>query len=111
MQHHGKQVEFDWSAQSASTIQWAAFYSDCEHEIKTIIEGDRITLTYNLYVTEARGVEIPLYVPIVDPKAFPLYEWMKSLLAGPGFMQEGTVTSSCFCASILQSNSQFVGFD
>lgn len=110
MQHYGKQVEFDWSVQSASTIQWAAFYSDCEHEIKTITEGDRITLTYNLYATEARGVEIPPDVPIMDPKAFPLYEWMKNLLAGPGFMQEGTITPFRFCASILQISFQFVGF-
>ncbi|KAL6069936.1 Fe2OG dioxygenase domain-containing protein [Balamuthia mandrillaris] len=30
-------------------VKWAAFYSDCEHEILPVTEGHRITLTYNLY--------------------------------------------------------------
>lgn len=39
MRHHGQEVAFDWSVRSASTIQWAAFYSGCEHEIDTFTEG------------------------------------------------------------------------
>ncbi|CAG8894967.1 unnamed protein product [Penicillium egyptiacum] len=88
VQHEGKQVEFDWSHQSASTIQWAAFYSDCEHEIKRITEGDRITLTYNLYVTEpVRGLIPPSL--IVDPKSLPLYSFLEGLVKEPSFMEEG----------------------
>lgn len=52
MQHDGQEFRYDWSAKSETTIQQVAFYSDCEHEVKTITEGDRMTLTYNLYVTE-----------------------------------------------------------
>ncbi|KAJ5248401.1 hypothetical protein N7524_012361 [Penicillium chrysogenum] len=70
VQHEGKRVEFDWSHQSASAIQWAAFYSDCEHEIKTITEGERITLTYNLY-------------------SMSLYSFLEELLVEPGFMTDG----------------------
>ncbi|KAL9111220.1 MAG: hypothetical protein Q9227_004297 [Pyrenula ochraceoflavens] len=33
-------------------LNWAAFYSDCEHEILPVSEGCRITLTYNLYFTK-----------------------------------------------------------
>ncbi|KAJ5193865.1 Oxoglutarate/iron-dependent dioxygenase [Penicillium cf. griseofulvum] len=88
VRHEGKQVAFDWSHQSASTIQWAAFYSDCEHEIETITEGDRITLTYNLYVTEPVGGSIPPSL-IVDPKSLPLYCFLKELIIDPGFMKKG----------------------
>ncbi|KAJ5729276.1 uncharacterized protein N7483_003784 [Penicillium malachiteum] len=41
------EVDFDWQRKSAEAIQWGAFYSDCEHEIKPITQGERITLTYN----------------------------------------------------------------
>ena len=88
VQHHGQVVEFDWSLKSSSAIQWAAFYSDCEHEIETITEGDRITLTYNLYVTESHAGSI-LESPLLDTKTLPLYGWIKDLLAGPGFMPMG----------------------
>ncbi|KAJ5790206.1 uncharacterized protein N7518_007217 [Penicillium psychrosexuale] len=86
--HEGRQVVFDWDQQSASAIQWAAFYSDCEHEIKTITEGERITLTYNLYITEPVGGSIPPSM-IVDPKSFPLYGYLQELIMEPGFMQKG----------------------
>jgi hypothetical protein len=44
---------FDWGTNAnganESAIQWAAFYSDCEHEVLEVTQGYRITLTYNLY--------------------------------------------------------------
>lgn len=98
MQHGGQAVEFDWSPQSSATIQWAAFYSDCEHEIKTITHGDRITLTYNLFVTEPVSDVVLSSTPIVDPQTLPLHGWMKALLLGPDFMKKGT-----YCHTIRPS--------
>lgn len=89
VRHHGQEIDFDWSAMSGSSIQWAAFYSDCEHEILTIKEGARITLTYNLYVAEPVG-HVLAPNPIVDPQTLPLYQYVKTLLEQPGFMEEGT---------------------
>ena len=44
---------FDWSQVpgdgDANSIYWAAFYSDCEHHIREVTIGHRLTLTYNLY--------------------------------------------------------------
>ncbi|PLB43732.1 hypothetical protein P170DRAFT_441188 [Aspergillus steynii IBT 23096] len=97
VQHGGQMVEFDWSTQSSSTIQWAAFYSDCEHEIKTITHGDRITLTYNLFVTGSIVDEISSPTSAVDPKTLPLHSWMEKLLAKPDFMKEGGVLG-IFCS-------------
>lgn len=39
IRHHGREVDYDWSSESSSAIQWAAFYSDCEHEIKEVTEA------------------------------------------------------------------------
>ena len=86
--HHGQAVEFDWSVKSDSTIQWAAFYSNCQHEISEISIGDRITLVYNLFVTASAG-EALLPNAIVDSKTLPLYQHVKQLIEQPGFMMHG----------------------
>ncbi|KAF7527554.1 hypothetical protein PCG10_002517 [Penicillium crustosum] len=88
VQNEGKQVVFDWSHQSASAIQWAAFYSDCGHEIETVTEGERITLTYNLYVTEPVGGSIPPSL-ILDPRSLSLHSFLRELVMEPGFMKNG----------------------
>ena len=53
--HQGQETIFDWSQEEADKIQWAAFYSDCEHEVLEVKSGHRITLSYNLYVHERLG--------------------------------------------------------
>ena len=52
--HDGLQHVFDFSQHSGdrSRIQWAAFYSDCLHEVKPVTEGHRITITYKITVPE-----------------------------------------------------------
>lgn len=89
VRHNGKEVDFDWEHQSADVIQWAAFYSDCEHEIKTVTEGDRVTLTYNLYIAEPLEADAP--ISLIDAKRLALYEELKSTLQNPGFMPKGNV--------------------
>lgn len=90
VRHEGREVDFDWGPQSASTIQWTAFYSDCEHEIMTITDGERVTITYNLFATEMEGGSVPR--PVMDPTKSPLWYDLKSLLSQPGFMKDGTVS-------------------
>ncbi|KAL6061725.1 Fe2OG dioxygenase domain-containing protein [Balamuthia mandrillaris] len=48
------QVTVDWSSgpEVPKQIRWAAFYSDCEHEILPVTDGYRVTITYNLYAIE-----------------------------------------------------------
>ncbi|KAJ9193161.1 hypothetical protein DTO164E3_5523 [Paecilomyces variotii] len=96
VRHDGQEVDFDWASASTSTVQWAAFYSDCEHEIETVTEGHRITLTYNLHVTEAVGLSL-LPNPVIDPKSLPLYEYVKGILENPAVLKEGGVLGF-FCS-------------
>lgn len=52
--HDGLQHVFDFSKHSGDTsrVQWAAFYSDCIHEVKPVLEGHRVTITYNITTSE-----------------------------------------------------------
>ncbi|KAL2815226.1 hypothetical protein BDW59DRAFT_16821 [Aspergillus cavernicola] len=109
VEHQGQKVEFDWGENSSTMIQWAAFYSDCEHEIETITQGDRITLTYNLYVTEPVGGVIPSPTSIVDPKTLPMYGWVKDLLGQDDFMKEGGVLG-IFCSHAYAHSSKIAEF-
>lgn len=53
IKHNSCESAYDWSlsnSSSSNTIHWAAFYSDCTHEILPVKEGVRFTVTYNLFV-------------------------------------------------------------
>jgi hypothetical protein len=93
--HNGETVDFDWGSQSASRIQWAAFYSDCEHEITKVTAGHRITLTYNLYITDPVDPAGVLPSPIVEPASLPLYGQIKRLVDQPAFFPEGKLFWFC----------------
>jgi hypothetical protein len=77
-------------------IQWAAFYSDCEHEIKTISQGERITLTYNIYIQDSSD-RIDSISLTLDPKMLPLYGDLENILQMPEFMAEGGILG-IFCS-------------
>ena len=68
--HLGREVIFDWSSSfqgsHGQNIQWAAFFSDVEHEILPVTSGHRITLTYNLYYEEERSSSIPVVSPFYN---------------------------------------------
>ncbi|CAG8946752.1 unnamed protein product [Penicillium salamii] len=111
VRHQGKEVNFDWSQHSETTIQWAAFYSDCEHEIKPVTEGERITLTYNLYITKTDVVQQAGRVPaklILDPKSLSLYQCLKDTLMKPDFLRMGG-TLGIYCSHAYPHTSE--GFE
>lgn len=78
---------FDWSSQTEN-IQWAAFYSDCEHEVLEVTSGHRITLTYNLYMRRGMG-ELTGHSKTLNAQHLPAYKEVESALASPEFMAEG----------------------
>ena len=47
--HHSKSMEFDFSGLAGcNNFHYAAFYADCQHEIKPVTKGHRVCLVYNL---------------------------------------------------------------
>ncbi|GKZ31795.1 hypothetical protein AbraIFM66950_000645 [Aspergillus brasiliensis] len=94
---HNKQVhDLDWSPVSSLTVQWAAFYSDCEHEIGPVTEGERITLTYNLYAADA-GIGRIVYDLTLRPRVEPLQMALMKMLDSTEFMLQGGILE-VFCA-------------
>ncbi len=73
------------------TIKWIAFYGDCEHEVLPVTAGHRITLTYQLYVSENIGGLVQPQLETPDSKASPMYWCIKNILASPMFMKDGGI--------------------
>jgi hypothetical protein len=53
-----------------------------------MISGYRITLTYNLFVSEQVGGILQQY-PTADPELYPLFERVRKLLEEPDFLSKG----------------------
>lgn len=87
VRHAGHTMEYDWG-KGDSAIQWAAFYSDCEHEVRAVTSGHRVTLTYNLYVVPGLG-DLAGNCPVMDVQKLPLYQKIRKALAEPYFMKDG----------------------
>jgi hypothetical protein len=48
IRHAGREVALDLSSREVSAVTFAAFYADCEHEVKPVTQGNRVCLIYNL---------------------------------------------------------------
>ncbi|KAK4457367.1 hypothetical protein QBC42DRAFT_236506 [Cladorrhinum samala] len=87
VRHQGREVIFDWAAESAvgSVVQWAAFISDCEHQVLQVTSGHRITLTYNLYWTS----QISRQVRVLEPQQLAFFSALRDVLSDPDFLPKG----------------------
>src|SRR5947208_2789673 len=56
VRHEGQErvIDFGGSAQAAFQVQYAAFYADCEHEVRPVEHGHRLCLVYNLTLAKAK---------------------------------------------------------
>jgi len=86
IRHNNREVNYDWS--SSKEIEWAAFYSDCEHEVLQVTQGHRITLTYNLTFVYSRGLPPKISTHVYKT---PLYNDLQAALETPGFMAKGGI--------------------
>lgn len=92
VRHQGQSMRFDWSMPETARpeIQWAAFYSDCEHEVMEVTSGHRITLTYNLYARNISSEDAPQAGRgLMDPTQLPQYGILHSLLLQENYMPDG----------------------
>ena len=84
--HNGQQVTYNWSSTGGDElIKWAAFYSDVSHEILPVTEGNRVTLTYNLFHDDCN-------VPSAVDECFSSFcTTLKAALDHPHFLRDGRV--------------------
>lgn len=89
---------FDWGkegkAEEGAFIRWAAFYSDCEHEVFEVTSGHRLTLTYNLYAVRGNGL-LAGYCQTLDVTQLPLYKQVVDTMKGDTFMEDGMSGQIC----------------
>jgi len=72
-----RQVEFG-GAGAEFNVQYAAFYADCQHEIRPLESGYRLCLTYNLTLARSRGkkrIAAPTYGPTIAAISELLGDW------------------------------------
>jgi hypothetical protein len=83
---------FDWGVgvdgKTKPAVQWAAFYSDCEHEVLEVTQGYRITLTYNLYHAPGIG-DLAGNSVALDTTSVPLFPCVQDVLKRDDFMPFG----------------------
>ena len=64
VRHAGREVSVDMSGAEVSEVSFAAFYADCEHEVRPITEGNRVCLVFNLLQQrDAKGKSESLLAP------------------------------------------------
>jgi hypothetical protein len=105
--HGDRSLKFDFYQDGAQGIQWAAFYSDCEHEVLTVTSGHRITLTYNLFSTPlfpSRLAGLP--TPVLNAHWMPLYETLSQALESPSFFPNGRVLAMVLSHSYAHTSEQ-----
>lgn len=93
VRHKGRSMTFNWSAsnQGISTapgIKWAAFYSDVEHEVLEVTSGHRVTLMYNLYVSQDSGM-LNGICPNLSSQRIPLHGIFREAFMEPTFFPKG----------------------
>ena len=88
VRHNKQEIKYDWSStasDTSSTLHWAAFFSDVEHEVLPVNEGYRVTLTYNLsYHSKESNLTF-------DVKTYRFYKLLQAALSNPVFMCDGGV--------------------
>ncbi|MCY4612087.1 MAG: 2OG-Fe(II) oxygenase [Nitrospira sp.] len=68
IRHEGRVHEIVFAgAASGLELSYAAFYADCQHEVKPLISGYRLCLAYNVTLAKSpgrQGLHAPLYVDV-----------------------------------------------
>jgi hypothetical protein len=80
--HEGRQHEIALrGAASGHEMSYAAFYADCEHEVRPVREGYRLCLTYNLTLAPSKRktkVTAPRTAPVVTSIGTLFRDWPSS---------------------------------
>ncbi len=78
VRHAGREVTIDLSGGDVDEIAFAAFYADCEHEVRPVTRGNRICLIYNLLQPLNKGKrKSPLAAPVYDAEVVETADLLK----------------------------------
>jgi len=89
VRHGRRETTFDWSGEDANAVRWAAFFSDCEHEVLEVTQGHRVTLTYNLYWTAYGPALMGHHFSALELETLHFFRALQELLDAPDIKSRG----------------------
>ncbi|KAK3370022.1 hypothetical protein B0H63DRAFT_421762 [Podospora didyma] len=89
VRHAGREVFFNWATETPTTIEWAAFFSDCEHEVYEVTSGHRLMLTYNLYWANPGPTNMADDLDAINPSSIYFFDALHDLINCPQFLPTG----------------------
>ncbi len=84
VRHAGREVSLDLSGTEVSELRVAAFYADCEHEVRPVTGGHRVCLVYNLLQPRAGKGSRPLVAPAYHGEIEKAAATLREAFAGKG---------------------------
>ena len=97
--HDGKEWTFDSAQalmdQTPPSVAYAAFFSDVEHEVTTVTSGQRVTLTFNLYYSDAGRKDNPIPQSVLSD--FDFRTRVQELLDDAAFLPNGGILGFALC--------------
>ncbi len=84
IRHAGREATVDLAHAEFSEISFAAFYADCEHEVRPVSEGNRVCLVYNLIQSRDGKKSQPLTAPLYDAETSAAAKLLGEAFAAPG---------------------------
>ena len=75
IRHDGREAMVDLSGPDLGLARWAAFYTDCQHELMPLRSGHRVALIYNLVRRQGPAPRVPDHRPHIARVAAALREW------------------------------------
>ncbi len=81
----GREVTLELSSAEVSELRVAAFYADCEHEVRPVTSGYRVCLVYNLIQPRVgKGSSRPLTAPADHGQVEAAAGMLRAAFAAPG---------------------------
>ena len=85
IRHAGREATVDLSGAEVSEVSFAAFYADCEHEVRPIAEGNRVCLVFNLIQQRgAKGKAGALHAPDYEKQVAAAAKLLEKNLSAKG---------------------------
>ena len=78
IRHDGREAMVDLSGPDLGLARWAAFYTDCQHELMPLRSGHRVALVYNLVRRQGPAPRVPDDRPRIARVAEALRKWAAS---------------------------------
>jgi hypothetical protein len=85
IRHGTREVSVNLSSPDVSELRFAAFYADCEHEVKPITHGSRVCLTYNLSLADkGQKQQAALTAPLYEREVAAAADMLRATLRQGG---------------------------